>query len=237
MFALASVHQRHYTGEMTRSGITDLSDVIAIGLLLAATAALALWCVVLRLKNLRFDRLLAETRQELAGANNRLAQARDRAALMSNRDPVTGLLVRHVIVERFMLLLTQAQRHGTTFGILLVGLTDFEQVSDRLGNEAADQLLQALGHRLLTATRDTDTVSRIRDHEFAVLSSLLPSTGLDVIISKLRAELEAPFTLPRTDQMVSVTAHFGSASYPQDGADWTSIMKAADNRLLLSRFQ
>ncbi len=138
MFALASVRQRHYTGEMTRSGITDLADFVAIGLLLAATAALALWYVVLRLKNLRFDRLLAETRQELAGANNRLAQARDRAALMSNRDPVTGLLVRHVIVERFMLLLTQAQRHGTTFGIVLVGLTDFEQVSDRLGNEAAD---------------------------------------------------------------------------------------------------
>lgn len=222
---------------MTRSGITDLADVIAIGLLLAATAALALWCVVLRRNNLRLDRLLAETRQELAGANNRLTQAKDQAALLSNRDPVTGLLVRHVIVERFMILLTQAQRHGTNFGILLVGLTDFDHLSDKLGSEAADQLLRAIADRLLTATRETDTVSRIRDYEFAVLLSMLPSEGVQVVVTKLRAQLELPFTLSRTGQTVRMITHFGSASYPQDGADWNSIMKAADNRLLLNRFQ
>jgi diguanylate cyclase (GGDEF)-like protein len=217
---------------MAISGET-LIELIVVTLLLT----LAGWLVFTRERRARrLEGLLAERDVALDNANQRLDQIKSQLAQLSNKDPVTHLLARHVVVERFQLLRTQARRYGTGFGIVLVALTDFERILDRVGREGCERLLVSIGSRLLATTREADTVGFMREHDFAVLMPYVESAmGLEAVVAKLRAALQAPFTLQGVTQTISPEIHFGKALYPDDGDDWTSILKAADNYLLLSR--
>jgi diguanylate cyclase (GGDEF)-like protein len=207
--------------------------LIPVGLLLVAAGALAL--MQRRRANL-LAHLLAERDGALDNANQRLSQVRSQLSQLSNKDPVTHLLARHVVVERFQLLRTQARRYGTKFGIVLVSLTDFELIAERVGTEAGGRLLASLGSRLVATTRESDTVGFMRDHDFAVLMPHVQSaTGLEAVVAKLRAVLQVPFTLQGVAQPLLPEMHFGNALYPEDGDDWTSILRAADGDLLLKR--
>ncbi len=184
----------------------------------------------------RMEGLLAERDVALDHANQRLDQVKSQLAQHSNKDPVTHMLARHVVVERFQLLRTQVRRYGTGFGIVLISLADFGFVSDRIGNEAAERLLASLGSRLLSMTRESDTVGFLREHDFAVLMPHVGSAlALDAVVSKLRTALKVPFTVPGCADSVSPDIHFGRALYPDDGDDWTSILTAADSYLLFGR--
>jgi diguanylate cyclase (GGDEF)-like protein len=184
----------------------------------------------------RLERQLAERDLALGNANERLSQAKSQLAQLSNKDLVTHLLARHVVVERFQLLRTQARRYGATFGIGLISFTDFGQLSDRLGKEAGKRLLASLGSQLMAMTRESDTVGFMRDHDFAVLMpNVRRVMGLDGAVSKLRVALRVPFILSGVVRPILPEVHFGKALYPNDGDDWTSILKAADNDLLLRR--
>jgi diguanylate cyclase (GGDEF)-like protein len=180
--------------------------------------------------------LLADRDLALGNANQRLNQAKSQLAQLSNKDSVTHLLARHVMVERFQLLRTQARRYGTTFGIVLISLADFDHVSDQVGKEAGERFLASLGNRLMAMTRESDTVGFMRNHDFAVLMPNVGSVvGLDGMVSKVRSALRVPFILSGVVQPILPEVHFGRALYPNDGDDWTSILKAADNDLILRR--
>jgi diguanylate cyclase (GGDEF)-like protein len=189
----------------------------------------------------RLEDQLAERDAALGNANQRLDQVKGQLAQLSNKDPVTHLLARHVVVERFQLLRTQARRYGTTFGIVLISFTDFDRVAERIGREAGERLLASLGGRLQAMTREADTVGFMREHDFAVLMPHVESAmGLDAMVSKLRAAMQVPFMVHGAlGQGAALTVtpeiHFGKALYPDDGDDWTSVLKAADNYLLLAR--
>ncbi len=181
---------------------------------------------------------LAEVQLALDGANNRLEQARGRMALLSNTDPVTGLLVRHVIVERFQLSLALSHAQTTVFGVVLIQLMDFEHLADIHGRVVADKLLTVVAERLQAATRDTDTVARVRDHEFAMLVSVLRSEiEMADIATGIRERLTPPITVPGLKDQFRLNVHVGSATYPADGENWMSLLKKIDERLQASRIQ
>jgi diguanylate cyclase (GGDEF)-like protein len=207
--------------------------LIPVGLLLIAAGALAL--VQRRRANL-LTQLLAERDGALENANHRLSQIKSQLSQLTNKDPVTHLLARHVVVERFQLLRTQARRYGTKFGIVLISLTDFEPIAERVGTEATSRLLASLGGRLVATTRESDTVGFMRGRDFAVLMPHVDSaTGLEAVVAKLRAALQVPFTVQGVAEPLLPDMHIGKALYPEDGDDWTSILRAADGDLLLRR--
>ena len=216
-------------------GLDNLPYVVTCGSLLAIALGLILW---LRGRVMRLEQVLAQARLELQGADNRLIQSKSQAALLSRTDPVTGLLVRHVVIERFQFALALARRQDAIFGIVLIQLTNWGHVAGEPKEEIEDKLLTAMSTRLLGVTREIDTIGRVRDYEFAVLLPLLRNANnLEQIVAKLRATLEPPFTLPGNAREFHLTLHFGSASYPRDGANWTLVLKAADESLRLSRMQ
>ena len=179
---------------------------------------------------------LAETQLALEGAQNRLEQAKARMALLSNTDAVTGLLVRHVVVERFQLSLALARSEGVMFGIVVLQLADFESHADRHGRDIADKLLASVAERLRSTATEIETVGRVREHEFAVLIPILHDIAeIEIIATQLRDCLLPPFKLSGALQSVSLVIHHGFAAYPRDGNDWPSMLKAVDERLRSSR--
>jgi len=218
--------------------LLDTINIVLLLLVVAVIAGTTVMLVAMRKRLMVLTDELQQARLALEGADNRLSQARDRMALLSNTDPVTGLLVRHVIVERFQLSLALAHAQGTPFGIILVQLTDFEHVADLHGRVVADKLLTVAAERLQAATSETDTVGRVREHEFAMLVPILRSVDeLASRASRLHERLTAPVSVPGLPDVFRLAVHVGSATYPRDGENWPSLLKAVDERLRASRMQ
>ena len=216
----------------------DLINLVVLVVAIVIAVAAGLAAHLMRRKMVHLTERLAEAQLALDGANNRLEQARGRVALLSNTDAVTGLLVRHVIVERFQLSLALSHAQGTVFGVVLIQLTDFEHLADLHGRAVADRLLTVVGERMQAATRDTDTVARVRDHEFAMLVPVLRSEDeMAGIAADLRERLTKPIAVPDLKDMFRLTVHVGSGTYPRDGESWTALLKKIDERLYGSRLQ
>jgi diguanylate cyclase (GGDEF)-like protein len=213
-----------------------IPDALAAIIIVALCAG---WIVTAALLWKRLSSVRARVTEldlELVGAKGRLEQARDQVALLAHHDPLTGLLVRAELQRGFQSALALAKRTDTIFGTVLIDLPGFEGLSARHGDEAADRILAAFGLRLRTVTRDMDMVARVGDYQFAALLPRLNATeDMDLVIRKLRAELERPFNLSGLPAGIRVQMCFGYACFPRDGQDWTAMMKAADERLARNR--
>jgi diguanylate cyclase (GGDEF)-like protein len=215
----------------------QIPDTLASIVVVALCAGWLVTSAYLWKRLARANQRVTDLDLELVGANHRLQQARDQVALLAHHDPLTGLLVRAELQRGFQTTLAIAKRTNTVFGIVLIDLPGFEAVAATHGDETADRVLAAFGLRLRTVTRDMDVVARVGAHQFAALLPRLNDTDdIEVVIRKLRAELEQQFKLagmPKGSELggIRVQLCFGHACFPRDGQDWTAIMKIADERL------
>ncbi|MGH2358419.1 MAG: diguanylate cyclase domain-containing protein [Candidatus Limnocylindria bacterium] len=87
----------------------------------------------------------------------------------SLHDPLTDLPNRALFGERLGRAVARAARTGAVVAVLFVDLDDFKSINDRLGHDAGDEVLRAIGDRLRASVRSGDTVARLGGDEFALL--------------------------------------------------------------------
>src|SRR5690606_25908427 len=80
-------------------------------------------------------------------------------------DPLTGLLARPALAARLRELLAA----GGSGALVLVTLRDFDEVNERYGRRAGDQVLISVAEELRGSVRRTDAVARLGGTRFAVL--------------------------------------------------------------------
>src|SRR5690606_33178918 len=83
----------------------------------------------------------------------------------AERDPLTGLYNRSVLVNRLQRALTRAQRGGYTGALVVADLDNFKMVNDTLGHDAGDALLKEIAVRFKAALRANDVVVRLGGDE------------------------------------------------------------------------
>jgi diguanylate cyclase (GGDEF)-like protein/excisionase family DNA binding protein len=99
---------------------------------------------------------------ENAAINERLISA-------ALTDPLTGLPNRRLFADRVEHALARRERSGARVAVLFLDLDRFKLVNDGLGHAAGDAVLQAVGERLRTCLRTSDTVARLGGDEFGIL--------------------------------------------------------------------
>ncbi len=158
---------------------------------------------------------------DLSGAKS----AESRIQWLSHFDVLTGLPNRTLLRERAVQSLSLVQRAGEPLSLLLVGVDNFSGINDTLGHAASDTLLVELGQRLSTSVREQDTVARLGGREFALV---LPATGASGV-AHLAAELQSKLAqaVHLAGQELNQTVSIGVACYPEDGADFDSLLKSA----------
>jgi diguanylate cyclase (GGDEF)-like protein/PAS domain S-box-containing protein len=120
----------------------------------------------------------------------------ERLAHETRTDRVTGLPNRSVLTERVAAVLARPQRDGPLSALVLLDLDGFKVVNERLGHSAGDDVLGAVGRRLVDALRPGDTVARFGGDEFGLLLDGIGGPDEAVAIAeRLAAELREPFTL------------------------------------------
>lgn len=153
-----------------------------------------------------------------------------RRAHAALHDTLTGLPNRTLLTNRLAELLQPGGRtgapgrgraSGSRVALLLIDLDRFTLINETLGHDAGDQLLTAVGERLVSAARSTDTVARLGSDEFGVLLGTVRSVReAERVAARIERELAVPFEL--AGQEVPITASLGLAigptltTYPND---------------------
>ncbi|MEO6565194.1 MAG: EAL domain-containing protein, partial [Casimicrobiaceae bacterium] len=146
---------------------------------------------------------------------------------LAQHDVLTGLPNRMLLNDRLDQAIAMARRHGGLVGVLFLDLDRFKSVNDSLSHAIGDELLRAVGLRLVAAVRGSDTVSRHGGDEFVVVLSELELAGnAGRYVEKVRAALSAPYTIAGNDLQVNVS--IGISIFPDDGQDAETLIKRAD---------
>ncbi|MBU1216736.1 EAL domain-containing protein [bacterium] len=156
-------------------------------------------------------------------------KAEARIENLAHFDQLTGLPNRIMLNDRITYLLNMAQRNNEPLSVMFLDLDHFKNINDTLGHTAGDQLLIAVAKRIKMAIRDEDTVSRLGGDEFILL---FPDTDANTamhIATKLIEAVSKPSIIENHE--LTITPSIGIAVYPNDGADFETLLKNADTAM------
>jgi diguanylate cyclase (GGDEF)-like protein len=115
-------------------------------------------------------------------------------------------------------------------GFIMLDIDWFKKVNDSYGHLAGDVLLKELAERISCSLRTYDAVGRFGGEEFLFV---LPGSNLDqsrCVAQKIWTLIrEAPFMLE--GKAVTVTASLGVSASQEDDAEYTQVLKRADDGL------
>jgi two-component system cell cycle response regulator len=151
---------------------------------------------------------------------------------VSNTDPVTGAhnlgyLMRHLPRE-----LARSQRYGHALAILHCAIDGFNQCNDRLGDEAANDLLRAFVAGATGCIRQGDWLAHTAGAEFMIVLPETTARGAQCAAQKLH-RLFAAQTLSTPDGPLGLTVCIGVTAVDakhdvESAAKIEAVLRAAD---------
>ena len=149
-------------------------------------------------------------------------------------DQLTGLANRLQFAEALRKAVNRARQREELVTMFYIDLDDFKPVNDEFGHDVGDQLLSALGKRLLSCTRNTDTVARLGGDEFAVLIGTQSSTlDADVLADRLEGTFAHPFKID--GHQLRLRASIGRAVFPIDADSADGLLRRADASMFAAK--
>lgn len=146
---------------------------------------------------------------------------------MATHDELTGLANRALLFDHLEISMHYAHRSGHKIAVLLLDLDRFKFINDSLGHCFGDQLLRAIGQRLLQNVRSSDTVARMGGDEFVVLLTEADATStVGLLANKLLQKLSEPFWI--NDREIIVTASMGICLSTGNSEEGANLIRNAD---------
>jgi diguanylate cyclase (GGDEF)-like protein/PAS domain S-box-containing protein len=152
-------------------------------------------------------------------------EEKNQLLLLSERDPLTGLLNR----AGFEKYLVQKVRQGAgrTCGLLYIDLDHFKPINDCFGHAAGDEVLREFAARLRRTVRPTDAVARLGGDEFAVVVPGLHESEDGARVARKVVELaQVPFKVGQQVLLLSASVGFAFNAEAEDG--WEGLVQRAD---------
>jgi diguanylate cyclase (GGDEF)-like protein len=156
------------------------------------------------------------------------AQAYERIKELTVVDDHTGLYNARHLYRTLEFEVARSGRYGRPFSVVFLDLDHFKAVNDRHGHQAGSAALKEVGDLLRRALRSADVPIRYGGDEFVLLLPEAERAQALAVAERIRAELEAARFLADRGLDLRVTASFGVATYPEDGATPEAVLGAAD---------
>lgn len=172
-------------------------------------------------------------------SNARMVRRLEELATM---DGLTGLLNKRAMLEVAEQKIAAAKRFGRKLSVLVTDIDHFKKVNDTHGHDAGDVIIKGLGEILRRAKRNTDAVARFGGEEFVIICEETDARGAMLLAERVREELgrttfhpPAPSSPDASATTINVTCSIGVATFPEAGATWEELFKAADESLYASK--
>jgi diguanylate cyclase (GGDEF)-like protein len=166
----------------------------------------------------------------LIAAHISLALESHRLYELSVLDGLTNIYNRRYLDQRLSQELADSIRHEKPLTVALLDLDHFKKLNDGYGHQAGDQVLCELTGLLSQELRQHDVLARYGGEEFALILS--GTSGIDGLQlgERLRALVEARDFFYK-NQKLPVTISLGLATFPENGQDKMTLLRAADKAL------
>lgn len=114
--------------------------------------------------------------------------------------------------------------------MFILDIDNFKKINDTMGHAFGDEVLRSLGIQIGAIFRASDIIGRVGGDEFMVFLKDIPN---DEAILKEAKKVEAFFKSFQAGEYVKykATASIGVAIFPQEGNDFETLYKAADQGL------
>ncbi|GAE35524.1 putative bifunctional diguanylate cyclase/phosphodiesterase [Halalkalibacter akibai] len=145
---------------------------------------------------------------------------------LAYHDPLTGLRNRASFKEELTCKLKNAKLNNRVIALLLLDLDRFKVVNDTLGHQAGDELLQEAAKRLTRSVKLNASVYRLGGDEFIIVLDLKFEELSIQTANKIIEAFSVPFSI--ASHSMTVTPSIGISSYPANGEESESLLKAAD---------
>ncbi len=154
-------------------------------------------------------------------------QVLEKAALI---DPLTGVGNRRygemILQDR----LSNLDRYGLAFSVVLADVDRFKQINDRLGHAAGDAALRMVASTFRHSIRASDVVARWGGDEFLVILTGCLGPDLEKHVQKMRRLVEESGTEVSAG-IVKVTVSMGAVPVPSASVTPEQLVARADELL------
>lgn len=189
----------------------DVSLILFVG-------GLAVWTVVNDM-----HKTLLNLREQVV----KVTESQKQLAYLSQHDALTGLPNRSMGRDHIQQAITNATRRQSRVALLFVDLDNFKAVNDSLGHAMGDEFLKQVAARLAASVRKSDVVARHGGDEFVIgLTDIVNVEDVSTAASTVQASLARSIFLGDTE--LSATCSIGIALFPDDGANYESLLREAD---------
>jgi diguanylate cyclase (GGDEF)-like protein len=151
----------------------------------------------------------------------------DHVSYLAHYDQLTGLPNRTLLHDRLHQAIRRAQRQNQKVAVFMLDIDHFKRINDSLGHADGDDLLIAIGERLRSAVRETDTIARMGGDEFVIVMPDFKSME-DVKNCGLQIVKRAAKPITIGNREINVTVSIGLCIYPDCGLEADQLLKNAD---------
>ncbi|MBF0588324.1 MAG: diguanylate cyclase [Magnetococcales bacterium] len=145
-------------------------------------------------------------------------------------DPITDLPNRRHFEQTLEMEWRRAARAKDHLSLLLIDVDPFNDIANRFGYDAAEELLQQVARAMAdTLLRATDLISYLQDATFVALLPEVDPDGANDTAERLRAQAAAISNDPE-NHPISISIGCATTT-PQPGSSPEELMDAADNML------
>lgn len=163
-------------------------------------------------------------------------EAERRLEELATTDGMTGLTNYRQFCKAMAIEHERSGRYESPYSVVFCDIDHFKQYNDKNGHPAGDELLRSFARVLEKCVRATDVAARYGGEEFVVLC---PETDLKsalIVGERIRTAVEKfAFENGEKQPLGKVTVSIGLASFPDCGATWEEVLKAADGALYKSK--
>ncbi|OQY99262.1 MAG: diguanylate cyclase [Candidatus Brocadia sp.] len=156
----------------------------------------------------------------------RLIDLTRRAAIT---DSLTGAYNRRFFDEMLKKQIALAKRRNESLGLVIADLDHFKNINDTYGHVVGDQALQQIASIMKNSIRSSDVLARYGGEEFVII---MPSSDITNTLKKaegIRQHIESfQFKMNSHASPIKITISIGVAAFPDHGAEYETLIEAAD---------
>jgi diguanylate cyclase (GGDEF)-like protein len=202
---------------------------------LARSASLARMRPPMDDEALRLARELRGTIEELMHARRTIELQREEIARTATHDPLTGVPMRRIVLERLAIEAAESQRYTHPVAVVLVDVDGFTQLNHDHGVGVGDTVLRELALRLRLRMRAADALGRVGADSFMAILPHTDERGAAVFADALRRRLIArPIATEAGELTIGISI---GVAFMRPGMSLTSdeLLAAADEALASAR--
>jgi diguanylate cyclase (GGDEF)-like protein len=176
------------------------------------------------------DLRAAELLATLAGVSMENIYLFEKVRELAIKDALTGLYTHRAFQSRIEEEILRCARAKAPFSLVMADIDHFKSYNDRYGHQAGDETLKIVAEVFASGVRDIDFVARYGGEELAIIFTGADKQQAAQGAGLLRERLENR-NFSFNGLRLGVTASFGVAEFPSDGAIASQLVRAADERL------